>query len=145
MQCPRCKNPMIVLELSEVEIDYCTDCGGIWLDSGELELLLEDSGKSNELLNLFSEDKNSKEKKLKCPICSKKMKKVLVGEKELILIDQCKNAHGLWFDKGELYDILKLGSLDEENKILELLHEMFKHNKAQENKNVNSNKSGENK
>ncbi len=130
MQCPRCKNPMIVLELAEVEIDYCPDCGGIWLDSGELELLLGNSEKAMKLLNLFAEDKVSKEEKLKCPICSRKMKKVLVGEEEQILIDQCKNNHGLWFDKGELYDILELGSIDDENKVLELLQEMFKYNRV---------------
>ena len=27
---------MITLELQEVEIDHCIECGGIWLDSGEL-------------------------------------------------------------------------------------------------------------
>jgi len=40
MDCPVCKNAMITLELEEVEIDHCTNCGGIWLDAGELELLL---------------------------------------------------------------------------------------------------------
>ncbi len=40
MNCPVCKEPMIVLELDEVEIDHCISCGGIWLDAGELELLI---------------------------------------------------------------------------------------------------------
>jgi Zn-finger nucleic acid-binding protein len=40
MDCPVCQDAMITLELSDVENDYCTDCGGIWLDAGELELLL---------------------------------------------------------------------------------------------------------
>ena len=34
---------MVILELNEVEIDFCTGCNGIWLDSGELDLLLEDA------------------------------------------------------------------------------------------------------
>ena len=42
MDCPVCRSAMIVLEIEEVEIDYCTDCAGIWLDAGELEVLLED-------------------------------------------------------------------------------------------------------
>ena len=47
MDCPVCKNePMIVLELNDVEIDYCLSCKGIWLDTGELELLLESSAKT---------------------------------------------------------------------------------------------------
>ncbi|MBT8387242.1 MAG: zf-TFIIB domain-containing protein, partial [Ignavibacteria bacterium] len=31
MICPVCKESMVILELSEVEIDYCTGCNGIWL------------------------------------------------------------------------------------------------------------------
>ena len=37
MECPRCKSAAVILELAGVEIDYCPDCGGIWLDAGELE------------------------------------------------------------------------------------------------------------
>ena len=37
MDCPVCKSAMITMELTEVEIDHCLDCGGIWLDAGELE------------------------------------------------------------------------------------------------------------
>jgi Zn-finger nucleic acid-binding protein len=44
MICPSCKNQLIILEFNKVEIDYCPECSGIWLDSGELELL---SGKSH--------------------------------------------------------------------------------------------------
>jgi len=34
MICPVCKKPMLVLELQQIEIDYCQECGGIWLDEG---------------------------------------------------------------------------------------------------------------
>lgn len=53
MDCPVCKEPMIVLELNEVEIDYCSSCRGIWLDAGELALLLEDTEKKDRLLSSF--------------------------------------------------------------------------------------------
>lgn len=42
MNCPACKIAMITLELAEVEIDHCVNCGGIWLDAGELEILMDD-------------------------------------------------------------------------------------------------------
>ena len=126
MNCPVCKNePMITLELNEVEIDYCLSCKGIWLDAGELELLLGSDVESTEFLNSFTPDTKSKEKKLKCPICNKKMEKVMVvGEKE-ITIDKCKNEHGIWFDAGELEDVLKMGTLGKDNKVLVLLKDMF--------------------
>ena len=99
MDCPVCKYPMIVLELNRVEIDYCQKCSGIWLDKGELELLLDTEQERTALFNSFKLDNTAKEKKRKCPICLKKMDKVRL---EGILIDKCRLGHGLWFDKGEL-------------------------------------------
>ena len=77
MDCPVCKEAMIVLELDEVEIDHCISCGGIWLDAGELELLLEGVEEKDNLLASFSIDKDTKEAGRRCPICLKKMEKVL--------------------------------------------------------------------
>jgi Zn-finger nucleic acid-binding protein len=46
MNCPTCKSAMITLELAEVEVDHCVHCGGIWLDTGELEVLMDDPVKA---------------------------------------------------------------------------------------------------
>lgn len=117
---------MITMELDEVEIDHCLDCGGIWLDVGELEMLLDNSQQAEELLASFISAKNCKEKPRKCPICLKKMYKILVGPKSSMqLIDKCRKDHGLWFDKGELQEIVKTASLDKDNKINKLLADMF--------------------
>jgi len=125
MQCPICKNPMVILELEGVEIDHCVSCGGIWLDAGELELLLEDSRQKDDLLASFILDINNREKSRKCPRCLKKMYKVLVGKEKKVLLDKCRNNHGLWFDLGELDEIIKMGSFDKNNKIIKLLEDMF--------------------
>ncbi len=55
MNCPVCKEPLIVLELEQIEVDYCTRCAGVWLDAGELELLLETDEDRNKLINLFKD------------------------------------------------------------------------------------------
>ena len=127
MDCPVCKDrAMITLELNEVEIDYCTVCNGIWLDAGELELLLGELEKAGKLLNSFRIDSMSTEKIRKCPICDKKMQKVIVGsDKPILLIDKCRKGDGLWFDKGELKDIFDRAQLDKENKIQKLLTDIF--------------------
>lgn len=117
---------MIVLELDEVEIDYCPDCKGIWLDAGELELLLENAQGKDQLLASFTPDKETTEKARKCPICLKKMKKVLCPGPKQIIIDKCRRNDGLWFDQGELQDIIATASLDDkENRVLNLLKDMF--------------------
>lgn len=126
MDCPVCKNAMIVLELAEVEVDYCTDCGGIWLDAGELELLLGDSQRTKQLLGSFKVDSSRTEKQRKCPICLKKMQKVIVGPSTPpLLIDKCTRGDGLWLDKGELQNVLDAAKLDKDNKIQKLLADIF--------------------
>ena len=125
MDCPVCKEPMIVLELNEVETDHCVACGGIWLDAGELELLLEDSDEKDKLLSSFQVDKVTKEKSVKCPICLKKMNKVLWGTTDKIRIDECRKNDGLWFDKGELEEMMRVGSADKDSRVLDLLKDIF--------------------
>jgi Zn-finger nucleic acid-binding protein len=117
---------MFVLEIDQVEIDYCTACRGIWLDSGELELLLEDAAEAEHVLRSFRQAQTD-EKKRKCPICLVKMDKVHVGQTDdqMELIDRCPKNHGLWFDKGELQRVLQSGRFDEKGKIKRLLGDLF--------------------
>ncbi|MBW8002415.1 MAG: hypothetical protein FVQ80_10405 [Planctomycetes bacterium] len=127
MDCPVCKNAaMITFELEGVEVDHCTECTGIWLDAGELELLLGNPEDAKKLLDSFNIDKTCKEKPRKCPICNKKMQKVLVAMAQSpLLIDRCPKNHGLWFDKGELKEILSVTSFTDENKVAKLLSQIF--------------------
>ena len=123
MQCPVCKNSMVILELDKVEIDYCPSCKGIWLDNGELELLMEDQDEDKKQKS-FKSVNDVPEKKYRCPICNKKMDKVEYEDSQII-IDRCKNEHGLWFDKGELSSLLKQYESDQDNKVLSLLKNIF--------------------
>jgi Zn-finger nucleic acid-binding protein len=125
MNCPVCKEPLVVLELEQVEVDFCTSCAGVWLDTGELELLLETDEDRNRLISLFKEAADVKEKSYGCPICGKQMKKSEIGEKAKVVVDKCKKNHGIWFDKGELKKVVEFGSVNKENKIINLLKDMF--------------------
>ena len=126
MDCPVCKNAMITLELADIEIDHCVGCGGIWLDKGELELLLKDPEEAKKLLSSFEAPPSCPEKPRKCPICNRKMQKALVGDSDRpVLIDKCSKGDGLWFDKGELQNIFDKARLDRDNKIKKLLADVF--------------------
>ncbi len=111
MICPVCKYDMIVIEYHNIELDYCNSCKGVWFDSGELELML----KSHELEEpkaffdniLSSQEAASSEEKRRCPICRRKMKKAVIGEQPEILIDVCRDNHGLWFDGGEVTELVR--------------------------------------
>lgn len=125
MECPVCREAMIVLELDEVEIDHCVVCEGIWLDGGELEILLENSSAKDGFLSSFRKDETSGEKPRKCPICDKKMEKVLYRGRKSIRIDRCRKNDGIWLDQGELREILEEASYGQSGKVLDLLKEMF--------------------
>lgn len=43
MQCPIDGSPLVISDRSGVEIDYCPQCRGVWLDRGELDKIIERS------------------------------------------------------------------------------------------------------
>ena len=102
---------MIVVEYNNTELDYCNSCKGVWFDSGELELLLKSQGLEepkaffNGIFN--SQEAASPEKKRNCPLCGHKMKKTAIGGQPEILIDICRDKHGLWFDGGEVTQLIR--------------------------------------
>ncbi|MFK7944377.1 MAG: zf-TFIIB domain-containing protein [Paracoccaceae bacterium] len=44
MQCPIDGTQLVMTDRSGVEIDYCPQCRGVWLDRGELDKIIERSG-----------------------------------------------------------------------------------------------------
>lgn len=43
MQCPNCNTELKMADRQGVEIDYCPQCRGVWLDRGELDKIIERS------------------------------------------------------------------------------------------------------
>ncbi|MCK0139404.1 zf-TFIIB domain-containing protein [Aliiroseovarius sp. F47248L] len=41
MKCPIDGTELLMMERHGVEIDYCPDCRGVWLDRGELDKIIE--------------------------------------------------------------------------------------------------------
>jgi uncharacterized protein with PIN domain len=39
MRCPKCGGQLEEIEFHHMKIDRCQDCGGVWLDKGEMEML----------------------------------------------------------------------------------------------------------
>ena len=42
-QCPACAKPFVGIQYGKtgVEVDYCTSCGGTWLDKGKFESIID--------------------------------------------------------------------------------------------------------
>lgn len=41
MKCPRCQVDLMISDRQGVEIDFCPQCRGVWLDRGELDKVIE--------------------------------------------------------------------------------------------------------
>ena len=101
---------MIVLEYEAVEVDFCVDCGGIWLDGGELELLFGDREITEGFLAAGDAAEANGEKPRRCPCCRKRMDKHVTRGEAPVIYDHCPVGDGLWFDRGELASVLEHGS-----------------------------------
>ncbi len=43
MLCPQCKVTLTIADRQGIEIDFCPNCRGVWLDRGELDKILDRS------------------------------------------------------------------------------------------------------
>lgn len=135
MICPGCNCDMIVVEHNNIELDYCLACQGVWFDSGELELLLNDAGFAASVSPLDSilspAEVKSPGKQRKCPMCRRKMGEMTIGKEPVIVIDCCRQGDGLWFDGGELSQLVgqlakqPVGKTNHQQQILTFLQEVF--------------------
>ena len=48
MLCPVCKVGLAMSDRQGVEIDYCPQCRGVWLDRGELDKIIERNASSQD-------------------------------------------------------------------------------------------------
>jgi uncharacterized protein len=119
MICPACRHPMIAVEYKQIELDFCLNCHGSWFDRDELALLLETAnGRDDAFLmrNLLEMPAvRTDERKRKCPICGTKMRKLRIGQQNGVLVDACDQGDGLWFDGGEVEQLVNI--VDQQNSI----------------------------
>jgi Zn-finger nucleic acid-binding protein len=107
VNCPVCREPLIVVEREGIELDHCPWCHGFWFDAGELALLAEKAGRApdpGEGVPLEAAD--TSEAPRPCPRCDRKMDKVALGSAPRVTLDRCGAGDGLWFDHGELGSLM---------------------------------------
>jgi Zn-finger nucleic acid-binding protein len=106
---PATGKPMEVVTVMGVVLDRCVDSGGLWLDSGELEQLVEASKSSSASLNDFIKsapslaDTPSVTGGKTSPISGKPMNQDKVMG---VSIDRCGESGGVWLDGSELKRLL---------------------------------------
>lgn len=106
--CPRCKDAMKVVGKTEVEIDLCSGCQGIFLDKGEMNTLVKVKAGDLEYCTAVDEvlETEDGKKAVECPACDAgPMRKVEFCSYSTIVLDYCDGCGGFWLDGGELDDI----------------------------------------
>lgn len=48
MKCPVDNATLLITDRSGIEIDYCPECRGVWLDRGELDKLVQESSRDEQ-------------------------------------------------------------------------------------------------
>ena len=101
--CPACREAMPILEFAGIEIDRCIACGGIWLDSGELEAILRADGEEPARIigAIDSAEPLGVSRRRRCPRCRKKLAARRLRDFG-VAIDLCPRGDGFWLDRGEL-------------------------------------------
>lgn len=78
MKCPNCNVNLVMTDRSGIEIDYCPDCRGVWLDRGELDKIIERS--SQNIKNVQHDNYSEKQRFPSDRDYHYKKKKGLLGE-----------------------------------------------------------------
>lgn len=106
MKCPKCNSELEILNINDLALHYCKDCGGMWIKYATIKKMGEMLELKSELINPAEmENINVKETPRSCPNCTKTMDKVYFNG---IIVDMCSACNGTWFDNGELSKYFKL-------------------------------------
>ncbi|HOI29206.1 MAG TPA: zf-TFIIB domain-containing protein [Melioribacteraceae bacterium] len=83
MKCPNCNVNLVMSEKKGIEVDYCPECRGIWLDKGELDKIVErsiDFEPQQNIDNDFNRNDYGYQKKYDDDYYKRRRKKSFLGE-----------------------------------------------------------------
>ena len=104
LKCPKCGHGMSEVIYGDITVDRCSQCMGLWFDTGEADQLKArwmgdalDAGLSAEGKKWDSVED------IACPRCHKDMKKTFDPNQQHIWYETC-SEHGMFMDAGEFTD-----------------------------------------
>ena len=98
-------------DLTQLVLDSCFYCGGLWFDRGELRTLFTSPKLAPKFLfptaTFRVKIKNAPEKRLCCRCENCELSELQVNG---VNIDECKECEGIWLDAGEIMRLLEIHS-----------------------------------
>jgi Zn-finger nucleic acid-binding protein len=105
VKCPKCGSVLEKKMYKGIEVDYCSNSKGMWLDAKELDELEDQAYDQDEYKgSLFV---SSAPTEYPCPHCGQPLKRFQYRINSLEL-EYCENGHGFWLDEGEAERVLEL-------------------------------------
>ena len=109
MNCPLCKIPLDQALLSNVGVNFCSRCYGLWFEENELQDAKDEKDKNLRWLDidLWKDDAKFRiERGQKiCPADRLPLYEVRYGDSS-VKLDVCNICHGIWLDRGEFKSII---------------------------------------
>jgi len=129
--CIKCNSPQEPIVVMGVEIDRCVNCGGLWLDAGELKELVskrtspDSDAQLESTIDQLSRMRPTGDASARaadavdtpCPACGGKL---MVAHFADTSIEQCTACDGVFIDRGELAKAMKLVDSSEATTIMAL-------------------------
>ena len=104
--CPKCNSYMFAGRKGSVQIDCCSNCKGIWLDSGELAEIARTP------VDIPEERQEISGTVFPCPRCGQRLCTQPYSSRDPLMVDVCTSCRGVYLDKGELEKIQLLRPAD---------------------------------
>ncbi|HSN15825.1 MAG TPA: zf-TFIIB domain-containing protein [Anaeromyxobacteraceae bacterium] len=101
MDCPRCSVELTALSSEDSTIQWCSECGGSWVEVTDLNKILLHANLP--ALSSIPGYVNTEELSGLCPACQVELSVIEGGEKKALAYDTCESCGGIWVD-GEADD-----------------------------------------
>lgn len=109
VQCPSCNSGMHTEDYEGIEIDRCSNCGGSWLDRGEISSIVDkreetfDHDQKVQTIKKRGKDHGPSEAQKTCPSCESTLETFEYAVDTGVMLDRCPQENcGLFLDQGEL-------------------------------------------
>jgi Zn-finger nucleic acid-binding protein len=102
--CPRCRLELVGRRVGDVDLDECSQCGGLFVPRDVLERLLDVEDLGLAVVDEFprlAPAPTVGPLYVACPRCAKLMNRRLYAVGSEVIVDECR-LHGTWFDTAEL-------------------------------------------
>lgn len=125
--CPACQNGALEpIEVEGTEQDFCSNCHGIWLDSGEAADIAEGITDFPNFDWSWANRKPSSKKSPRHPEMN--MWELPYAEGRSLKIDYCEKSRGIWLDPSEIAELEQIvnETVDNNQRLHKLMDDMIK-------------------